>query len=142
MSTFDNYLAALADSAHRERMTEVLSWVSQTYPTLTSRIAWNQPMFTDHGTFIIGFSAARDHWAASPEVVVITRFAAEIAKAGFKHTKMLIHFPWDKPVDYGLLGTLIDFNIADKADVTTFWRSESDEDFAPQGKHGTNSYSH
>ncbi len=61
---------------------------------------------------------------------------------GFKHTKMLIHFPWDKPVDYGLLGTLIDFNIADKADVTTFWRSESDEDITPQGKHGTNSYSH
>ncbi|MCQ4950818.1 hypothetical protein NE646_14380, partial [Bittarella massiliensis] len=37
------------------------------FPDLTPKIAWNQPMFTDHGTFIIGFSAAKAHLAVAPE---------------------------------------------------------------------------
>ncbi len=131
MSVFDDYLATLADPVHRARMAEVLAWVSQTYPTLAPRIAWNQPMFTDHGTFIIGFSAARDHWAASPEEVVITRFAAKIAKAGFEHSKMLIRFPWGKPVDHDLLGTVIAYNITGKASVETFWRPCPDSPDSP-----------
>lgn len=30
-------------------------------------IAWNQPMFTHHGTYIIGFSAASKHIATPPD---------------------------------------------------------------------------
>ncbi|QCB29217.1 hypothetical protein CENDO_09815 [Corynebacterium endometrii] len=30
--------------------------------------------------------------------------------------------PWDKPVPYDLLQEIIEFNIADKKEVTTFWR--------------------
>ena len=47
-------------------MVEVLNWVVQNYPELELRIAWNQPMFTDHGTYIIGFSAASKHMAMPP----------------------------------------------------------------------------
>ncbi|GAB3801882.1 hypothetical protein GCM10028868_27210 [Virgibacillus kimchii] len=79
-------------------------------------------MFTDHITYIIGFSAAKQHLAVAPERVGIERFAGEINEAGYNHTKELIRIKWNNPVDYTLLEKMIAFNIEDKADYTTFWR--------------------
>ncbi len=121
MEVFAAYLAQI-EPQQRVRVEEVFHWMGQNYPRLEPKIAWSQPMFSDHGTFIVGFSVSKKHLAVAPEKVVIERFAAEIAQAGYEHTPMLIRFPWDKPIDYALLAKLIDFNIADKASVTTFWR--------------------
>lgn len=79
-------------------------------------------MFTDHGTFIIGFSIARHHMAVAPEKAGIDRFSGDIVKAGYDHTKELVRFPWDKPVDFSLLEKMIAFNISEKAGCATFWR--------------------
>ena len=57
ISTLDEYLATIPNDANRARMVDVLVWVGLTYPELELRIACNQPMFTHHGTYIIGFSA-------------------------------------------------------------------------------------
>ena len=122
MEVFAEYLAGIEDPQHRARTEEVLDWVAKIFPQLARRVAWNQPMFTDHGTFIIGFSVSKGHLAATPEMAGIDRFSEEIVKAGYEHSKMLVRFPWDRPVDYGLLKRIIEFNIADKADTTTFWR--------------------
>jgi uncharacterized protein YdhG (YjbR/CyaY superfamily) len=122
METFNEFLAGISNPRHRARTTEVLDWVADRYPGLATRVAWNQPMFTDHGTFIIAFSVAGRHLAVSPEQVVIERFADDITAAGYEYTKMLIRIPWDKPVDYALLEKLIEFNIRDKAESTSFWR--------------------
>lgn len=35
-------------------MEEVLGWVTKKFPNLKPKISWNQPILTDHGTFIIG----------------------------------------------------------------------------------------
>ena len=99
-----------------------MGWVTKQFPNLTPKIAWNQPMFTDHGTFIIGFSTARPHLAVAPERAGIEHFSDEIVQAGYEHSKELIRIPWDSPVDYALLEEIISFNIRDKADCTTFWR--------------------
>jgi len=122
METFDDFLACIDEPVRRVRTKEVLDWVSATFPGLKTRIAWNQPMFTDHGTFIIGFSAAKHHMAAAPERACIQRFSGEIRAAGLEHTLELVRFPWDKPVDYPLLERMIRFNIADKASCASFWR--------------------
>jgi uncharacterized protein YdhG (YjbR/CyaY superfamily) len=66
METFEEYIAQIVNPENQARMREVLDWVAQKFPNLAPRIAWNQPMFTDHGTFIIGFSASRHHLAAAP----------------------------------------------------------------------------
>lgn len=122
MEVFKEYLLNIAAEQHRERMEEVLSWVSSDFPGLVPRIAWNQPMFTDHGTFIIGFSAAKHHMAAAPERAAITTFSEKIKEAGYVHSKELIRFPWNIPVDFALLSKIIEFNIMDKADRRNFWR--------------------
>lgn len=74
MELFDEYLERIGDPRHRARIQEVLAWVAETFPELTPRIAWSQPMFTHHGTFIIGFSTAKNHLAIAPERAGLERF--------------------------------------------------------------------
>ncbi|MBC1811907.1 iron chaperone [Listeria booriae] len=122
MEVFEEFIGNIENPEHQARMAEVLAWVETEYPDLGQRVAWNQPMFTDHGTFIIGFSVSKKHIAIAPEGEGMVRLADAIAASGYPTTKMLIQMPWDKPVDYTLIKTIIDFNIADKAECTTFWR--------------------
>lgn len=122
METFEDFLSQIADPAQQARTREVLDWVADAFPQLGQRIAWNQPMFTDHGTFIIAFSLSRQHLAVAPETIALEHFDARIAQSGYKRTKMLIQLPWNKPVDYDLLRDIIAYNIEDKKDCDTFWR--------------------
>lgn len=122
MEVFAEYLAHIDNPEHRERTEEVLAWVTKKFPELMPKMAWNQPMFTDHGTFIIGFSIAKHHLAVAPERVVIQHFSDAIVQAGYDHTKELVRIRWERPVDFSLLEKMIEFNIMDKADCTTFWR--------------------
>lgn len=126
MKTFTDYLEKIDHPSHRERVKEVLQWVKSKYPHLKPEIKWNQPMFTDHGTFIIGFSVAKKHMAVAPESAAIAYAKSDIEKAGYDYTKQLIRIPWDQPVKYSLLEKIIDFNISDKANCTTFWRQNKD----------------
>jgi uncharacterized protein YdhG (YjbR/CyaY superfamily) len=122
MEVFAEYLASISNSQHRARMEEVLSWVINKFPNLIPKIAWNQPMFTDHGTYIIGFSVAKQHLAFAPERAVINHFSDEITQAGYDYSKELVRIPWDSIVDLSLLEKIIMFNILDKAECSTFWR--------------------
>lgn len=122
MEVFADYLAQIVNLQHRARTEEVLAWVTNKFPDLMPKIAWNQPMFTDHGTFIIGFSVSKQHMAVAPERAGINQFAAEIVQAGYDHTKELVRIPWNSPVDFSLLEKMIEFNIGDKQDCTTLWR--------------------
>ncbi|MDR6722040.1 uncharacterized protein YdhG (YjbR/CyaY superfamily) [Paenibacillus amylolyticus] len=122
MEAFAEYLASIDNPEHKERTEEVLKWITEKFPSLKTKIAWNQPMFTDHETFIIGFSVSKQHLAVAPEKVVIDQFSEEIVQAGYEHTNQLIRMKWKLPIDYSLLERIIEFNIKDKADCTTFWR--------------------
>jgi uncharacterized protein YdhG (YjbR/CyaY superfamily) len=123
MEEFAEYLAKIDNPVHRAATEEVLAWVIQEFPQLTPKIAWNQPMFTDHGTYIIGFSVSKAHMAVAPEKAGMDHFADAIKQAGLDHTKLLVRMKWTRPVDYTLLRQMIEYNIADKADCTTFWRA-------------------
>ncbi|WP_239614710.1 iron chaperone [Cohnella mopanensis] len=122
MDDFELFLAKINNPQHRARTEEILGWVSKKFPHLLTKMAWNQPMFTDHGTFIIGFSVAKHHMAVAPERVGINHFSDAIVQVGYDHTKELVRIPWDSPVDFSLLEKMIEFNILDKADCSTFWR--------------------
>ncbi|AIQ42190.1 iron chaperone [Paenibacillus sp. FSL R7-0312] len=123
MEEFAQYLAKIDNPVHRAATEEVLAWVIQEFPQLTPKIAWNQPMFTDHGTYIIGFSVSKAHMAVAPEKAGMDHFADAIKQAGLDHTKLLVRMKWTSPVDFTLLRHMIEYNIADKADCTTFWRA-------------------
>lgn len=122
MEAFLDYLSAIKDVEQRERLREVLNWIIDKFPNLETKIAWNQPMFTDHGTFIIGFSVSKQHFAVSPEVKGIDEFSDDIIKSGYSHGKNIFRIKWDDPVDYTLLERMIQYNIDDKRECTAFWR--------------------
>ncbi|WP_078427400.1 iron chaperone [Alkalihalobacterium alkalinitrilicum] len=122
MEVFTEYLASIDNPQHQAQTEEVLFWVTKKFLSLMPKIAWNQPMFTDHGTYIIGFSVAKHHLAVAPERVGINHFSNEIVQAGYGHTKELVRIKWNSPVDFSLLEKMIEFNILDKAECSTFWR--------------------
>ncbi len=122
MESFAPYLEKIENQAHRQRMEELLSYIHKQFPTLGMRIAWNQPVFTDHDTFIIAFSIAKAHIAVAPEQKSIQHFSNEIEKAGFSATKELFRIRWEQQVPYELLDQIIKYNIEDKKACRTFWR--------------------
>ena len=126
METFKEYLDSIEQPMAREKMQEALSWVAERFPQLGKRVAWNQPMFTDHGTFIISFSAAKDHLTASPEGKTLRVFDDELKHKGYRPTKMIFRMPWSQPLDKDLLERIIIFNMEDKKDSTSFWRPKED----------------
>ena len=54
METFEEYLDEMVEPEQREKIEEILHWIKEEYPNLDMRIAWNEPMFTNHGIYIIG----------------------------------------------------------------------------------------
>lgn len=122
MKTFDSYLTTIQNLDQQAKLREILSWVQQTFPQLEAKIAWNQPMFLDHGTFIIGFSVSKQHISISPEKAGIEHFAKEFKKSGYSFSQMLFRIQNEQEVDYELLKTIIQFNCEDKKDCTSFWR--------------------
>ena len=115
MEDFLEFIEHINNGQQRARTQEVLEWVKSQFPNLEARIAWNQPMFTEHGTFIIGFSVSSKHLAVSPERAGMVRFTNEITKAGYSQSKMLFRIRWEEPVNYILLDQIIRFNCIDKA---------------------------
>jgi len=122
MEPFTDYLSTIENLEHRTRVEEVLSWIMHRFPQLVPKIAWNQPMFTDHNTFIIGFSVARQHMAVAPERAGILKFSEDIIVSGYDHSNELMRIRWDKDIDLILLEKMIEFNIHDKANCMSFWR--------------------
>ena len=110
---------------NRARMVDVLVWVGLTYQELELRIAWNQPMFTHHGTYIIGFSAAPKHMAMVPERATMIRFEQVMREHGTDFGTMLARQPWTKPFDYELLDAFIQDQLTEKQGITSFWHPKS-----------------
>lgn len=122
MEILKDYLEKIQNAGQKARMVELFQWVYDTFPNLEAVIKWNQPMFIDHGTFIIGFSMAKYHMSFTPEESVITQFLEDIVKSGYDHTKGLVKIKWTDEIDYSLIKRIVEFNIADKSECTTFFR--------------------
>lgn len=124
METLDDFLETIDKEAHREKLKNVLQTILENYPDLTMEIKWNQPMllYKDNGSFILGFSKAKPHFAISPEKYTLDTFADDIKDAGYQMTKMFLKIKWTDEVNYDLLYRIIDFNIKDKKDSSSFWR--------------------
>lgn len=122
MKTFQMFLDSIGEAEKRERLEGILNGIKEKFPQLKEEIKWNQPMFSDHGTFIIGFSLAKEHMAVAPEPAAISVFNKEIEEAGYSHTQGLFRIKWTDKVDYDLLYKIIAYNIEDKKEMTKFWR--------------------
>ncbi|WP_225723605.1 MULTISPECIES: iron chaperone [Corynebacterium] len=119
---FSPVLEKISTAEHRQQALELLHWIHSTFPDLGVCIAWNQPMFTDHGRYIIGFSYAAKHLSVAPEQVGIAKFEEALKELGVSYTANLFRVPWGAEPPYDLLRRMIEFNIEDKKSATGFWR--------------------
>lgn len=122
MKDINEFFSSINEPEHRERLEELFEWTMKTYPQFSVVVKWNQPMFTDHGTFIIAYSTSKKHLSIAPETVTIATFKDDIEQSGYQHTDNIIKIPWEQPIDYSLLKKIIDFNVQEKIDYTKFWR--------------------
>ncbi|MCG4280793.1 iron chaperone [Lacticaseibacillus saniviri] len=88
-NTLDEFMTSIDDPAHVQKLAALIQWALDRFPTLLLRIAWNQPMLTDHGTFIIGFSAATNHISIAVEDKTLDLYRDTITQAGYKSSKRL-----------------------------------------------------
>lgn len=84
-------------------------------------------MFTHHGTYVIGFSAASKHMAMAPERATMIRFEQVMRERGTDFSTMLARQPWNRPFDYELFDAFIQHQLAEKQDITSFWRPKEHE---------------
>lgn len=122
MEQFNEFLEGIENPENREKLKNILEWIHEKFPQLEPIVKWNQPMFVDHGTYIIGFSVSQKHIAVSPEVAGMKRFTEQINQAGYSQTNNIFRIGWNESVDFELLEEMITFNIIDKAEATKFWR--------------------
>lgn len=122
MNTHKEFIDQIDELDKRDRVRMVLDHIKERYPQLKEEIKWNQPMFSDHGTYIIGFSISKGHISLSPEAHTLDIFDEEIKKSGYERTKMTMKIKWKEKVDLDLIDGMIDYNIEDKKDMTRFWR--------------------
>lgn len=122
MEEFKDFLDEIEDLEKRKRLEDILNHIKEKFPQLIAEIKWNQPMFSDHGTFIIAFSIAKGHIAVAPEAKAISVFEKEIKEAGYSCTSNLFRIKWTDQVDYNLIDKIVQYNIEDKKGMTRFWR--------------------
>lgn len=120
MEIFNDFLNKISEQDNKKKLQSLLEYISREFPELKPIIAWNQPMFTNYETFIIGFSVAKKHLAIAIETKALETFKEDIK---YEMSKELIKIKWDEDIDYDLIKKLIKFNIEDKKDYKKFWRS-------------------
>lgn len=122
METFADYLDTIDNEEHRQIMSNLFEWTDSEFPQLEHRIAWNQPMYVNNGTFIIAFSPTKSHISVAPEKAALRQFSEELQDVSYDTTKELFKIKWSQPIYYELLRDIIQFNIDDKEGYSHFWR--------------------
>ncbi|EMW5701049.1 TPA: iron chaperone, partial [Enterococcus faecium] len=113
MEKFQPIINQIKEKEHQQKIKDLFAKITETYPQLDTTVKWNQPMFTDHGTFIIAFSFAKNHFSIAPEKAAIRALEKNIQEAGYVYTDNVIKVPWKSVINWELIEQLISFNIED-----------------------------
>lgn len=116
------FIQKVENVAHRQHLTELYEMIQADFPQLKYEVKWNQPMFTDHGTYIIGFSVSKDYVNIAPEIKTMEKFAERIKGNRYAQTKNYVKIGVKDTIDMLMIKEMIQFNILDKAECQTFWR--------------------
>lgn len=122
MTEFNSFIESIEKPEDQETMRDIFNWMDENFPKLETTVKWNQPMYTDHGTFIIAFSKAKKHFSVAPEAKTMKQFSERIEQAGYAQTPNLFKIQLTQEINFDLLKDIITYNIEDKKDCSTFWR--------------------
>lgn len=89
-----------------QTMQTILDVITQHFPELSTKIAWNVPHVYVSKTYVFGMSAAKNHLTLNPwSTAVMTDFAPRMD--GYVVAKTTFHVPVDWQVDHTLICALV-----------------------------------
>jgi uncharacterized protein YdhG (YjbR/CyaY superfamily) len=89
-----------------QTMQTILDVITQNFPELSTKIAWNVPHVYVSKTYVFGMSAAKNHLTLNPwSTAVMTDFAPRMD--GYVVAKTTFHVPVDWQVDHTLICALV-----------------------------------
>lgn len=118
--TIKDYLDTISEVNQREKVSDLLNWVTNQFPELELLIKWKQPMFIHKKTFIIAFSHSKNHMSVAPEKIILDQFISRINEQ-YTNTKMLFYIKWNQAIDYDLIRDIIIESVRYKQDYDKFW---------------------
>lgn len=115
-------LLKIVNLKHRTKVIDFIDWIKEQWPNLELKIKWNQPMFTNKGTFILALSFSKEHMGIALEKLTMDYFRDELLENEYNPSSMLFRIKWDQAINFRLLAKMIHHNIETKANETSFWR--------------------
>lgn len=95
-----------------QTMQTILDVITQHFPELSTKIAWNVPHVCVSKTYVFGMAAFKNHITLNPwSTAVMTDFAPRLH--GYVVAKTTFHVPVDWQVDQGLLCALVRARLAE-----------------------------
>jgi uncharacterized protein YdhG (YjbR/CyaY superfamily) len=106
--TVDDYIAA-QPSEIQAILEKVRNTIQNIAPDAKEKISWQMPTYWQ-GENLIHFSAQKNHLSLHPGALEQIPFPERLA--GYKTTKSVIQFPYDKPIDYELIADITRWRIS------------------------------
>lgn len=80
METFEEYLLAIENEGQRAQLKNVLEWITNRFPDLETRMAWNQPCSLTMVPLLLDSAYPNSIFRCCQKPRLIDKFAAEIEK--------------------------------------------------------------
>lgn len=94
MEKFRLIIDQIKEKENQQKINDLFSKIAKTYPQLDTTVKWSQPIFTDHGTFIIAFSFAKNHFSIAPEKAAIRALEKTIHEIGYIYLVQALFYPF------------------------------------------------
>jgi uncharacterized protein YdhG (YjbR/CyaY superfamily) len=112
-ATIPEYLAHHG-SIKGQTMQTILEVITQHFPELSTKMAWNVPHVYVSKTYVFGMSAAKNHLTLNPwSTAVMTDFTPRLIGTGYVVAKTTFHVPVDWQVDHMLISALVRARLAE-----------------------------
>jgi uncharacterized protein YdhG (YjbR/CyaY superfamily) len=109
--TVPDYLAHL-DPVKGQTMQTILDVITQNFPALQPKIAWNVPQVSFAKTYVFGMAAFKNHLTLNPwSPTVMAHFAPRLN--GYVVAKTTFQVPVDWQVDHTLICDLVRARLAE-----------------------------
>jgi uncharacterized protein YdhG (YjbR/CyaY superfamily) len=97
-----------------QTMRTILEVITQHFPELSTKMAWNVPHVYISKTYVFGMSAAKNHLTLNPwSTAVMTDFTPRLIGTGYVVAKTTFHVPVDWQVDHTLICDLVRARLAE-----------------------------
>jgi len=106
--SIDDYIAGQSDDI-KPILEKTRAVIREAAPDATEKISWQMPTYWQ-GENLIHFCAHKNHLGIHPGLVERIPFQDRLA--GYKTSKGAIQFPYNKPIDYELIGDIAKWRVS------------------------------